>query len=152
MNYEIKNIDPKKFVGLTTRTVNFEEMDDTTSKIPKVWSAFWNDKELQSANGGAIYGVYSDYESDFMGEYNLTAAIEVEDYNEFDKLYKKIVTPEAKYICFSREGDMPNVVFQLWSEIWEFFQKDECEFNRAYTIDFEKYLSKEKVEIYIALK
>ncbi|WP_277620696.1 hypothetical protein [Campylobacter blaseri] len=40
-------------------------------------------------------------------------------------------------------------MIELWYEIWKFFDKSDV--KRAYNTDFEKYIGKDKIEIYISL-
>ncbi|HFG1933513.1 TPA: AraC family transcriptional regulator, partial [Vibrio cholerae] len=49
-------------------------------------------------------------------------------------------------------GEMPQVVIDLWNEVWNYFASEHCPHERAYTTDFEYYKSANSVEISIAVR
>lgn len=135
--------------GLSTTTNNELEMSEEKGKIPTLWNDYFQKdiykKTFNKANKDYMYGVYSDYESDVNGDYKITVGIEV------TKPKNAIVIEDKKYLVFDKEGEVPDVVIDLWNEIWEYFKK-ETTYERAYGVDFEKYVAEEKVEIYISIK
>ncbi|EEY45345.1 bacterial transcription activator [Vibrio cholerae] len=55
-------------------------------------------------------------------------------------------------MTFSATGEMPQVVIELWGDVWRYFGSESCPYKRAYTTDFEYYKSASEVEISIAIK
>lgn len=55
----------------------------------------------------------------------------------------------GKYLVFEQSGEIHKIVLELWNEIWNFFESSDI--KRAYTTDFEKYISHDRVEIYISI-
>jgi len=92
-----------------------------------------------------MYGVYSDYESDASGNYKVTVGVEV------TKPKNAIVIEDKKYLVFTKQGELPMVVVELWEEIWAYFEKN-SEYERAFEIDFEKYAKEDEVEIFVSIK
>jgi predicted transcriptional regulator YdeE len=58
---------------------------------------------------------------------------------------------EGKYKVFYGEGEMPQVVIDLWGQVWQYFASEGAE-ERAYTTDYEWYETYGKVHVYIAIK
>ena len=54
-------------------------------------------------------------------------------------------------MVFKKEGELPDVAFDLWTEIWEYFENNN-EYERSYKIDFERYSKRDEVEIFISIK
>ncbi|MDY4004653.1 MAG: hypothetical protein SOY68_01925 [Fusobacterium varium] len=104
---------------------------DTSVKIPK-------DKELNK------YAVYSEYESDYKGDYTLFIGVDKID------SHKEIIIEEENYKIFSVDTSSPHGIIMAWQKIWE--MEEQGLLNRAYTVDYEKYYPDGKIEIFIALK
>lgn len=81
----------------------------------------------------AMYAVYSDYESDWRGEYSyllgcgVTRAGSVPDGMEVRKI------PAQTYAVFTAKGQMPDEILAIWSLVWL------SDLPRIYTFDFEVY-------------
>ena len=137
------------FSGLKTDTNNENEKNEETAKIPTLWDDYVEKniygKTLNKSKEPYLYGVYTDYESDVNGNYSVSVAIEV------TKNKNAIVVENQKFLVFKNKGELPAIVLQTWEEIWSYFE-DKPEYERAYTVDFEKYLDKDTIEIYIAIK
>ncbi|WP_443863111.1 GyrI-like domain-containing protein [Fusobacterium ulcerans] len=122
------------------RLNNFKD-PDITSKIQKLWhetSMKLPEKDLNK------YAVYSEYESDYKGDYTLF--IGADNINS----HKEIIIEEENYQIFSVERSSSDGIVKTWQKIWEMEEKGLL--NRAYTVDYEKYYPDGKVEIFIALK
>lgn len=137
------------FFGLKTDTNNENEKNEETAKIPALWDDYVEKniygKTLNKSKEPHLYGVYSNYESDVNGNYSVSVAIEV------TKNKNAIVVENQKFLVFKNSGELPAIVLETWKEIWAYFE-DKPEYERAYTVDFEKYLDKDTIEIYIAIK
>lgn len=135
--------------GISVVTNNEFEMSEENGKIAGLWEEYFEKdvykKTFDKANSDFMYGVYSDYESDASGNYKVTVGVEV------TKPKNAIVIEDKKYLVFTKQGELPMVVVELWEEIWAYFEKNsECE--RAFEIDFEKYAKEDEVEIFVSIK
>jgi predicted transcriptional regulator YdeE len=135
--------------GLSAVTNNEFEMSEENGKIAKLWEDYFENDVYKTtfnkANSDFMYGVYSDYESDVKGNYKITVGVEV------TKPKNAIVIEDKKYLAFKKQGELPMVVVELWQEIWDYFEKN-SDYERAFTVDFEKYAKEDEIEIYVAIK
>ncbi len=136
--------------GISVRTNNETESNEETQKIAPLWAKYDEEnifsKTLNKANNTSFYGLYLNYESDVNGDYDAMVAVEVTKTKN-----KPIIIENQKYLVFTKEGELPEVAFEAWQEVWEYFENN-SEYERAYAVDFEKYSKKEEVEIYISIK
>ncbi len=143
----VKNL---MLLGISTRTNNENEKNQETQKIAPLWEKYDEEniysKTLNKANNTSFYGVYSNYESDVNGDYDATVAVEVTKSKN-----NAMIIENKKYLVFKKEGELPDVCFDLWQEIWDYFA-NHSEYERAYTVDFEKYSKENLIEIYISIK
>ncbi len=145
---KIQKIEKLMLAGLSVTTNNENEMNPETSKISQLWEDY-QDKNIlgatfNKAKKSSMYGVYSNYTSDLNGDYEVTVAVEV------TKPKKAIVIENQRYLVFSKDGELPDIVIDCWKDIWEYFE-NEPEYQRAYTIDFEKYTREDGIDIYISI-
>lgn len=137
-------------LGISVRTNNANEKNQETHKIAPLWEKYDVDniysKTLNKANNTSFYGLYSNYESDVNGDYDATVAVEVTKTKN-----NAMVIENKKYLVFTKQGELPEVCTELWEEIWEYFANN-SEYERAYTIDFEKYSKENLIDIYISIK
>ena len=135
--------------GLSTVTNNELEMSEENGKIALLWEEYFAKdiykKTFDKANSDFMYGVYSDYESDASGNYKVTVGVEV------TKPKNAIVIEDKKYLVFTKQGELPMVVVELWEEIWDYFEKN-SEYARAFEVDFEKYAKEDEIEIFVSIK
>ena len=134
--------------GISAVTNNEFEMSEENGKIAQLWEDYFA-KDIykttfNKANNDSMYGVYSNYVSDLTGNYEITVGVEV------TKSKNAIVIEDKKYLVFSKKGELPSVVVELWEEIWDYFEKN-TEYERAFTVDFEKYTKEDEIEIYVAI-
>jgi predicted transcriptional regulator YdeE len=100
-----------------------------------------------------ILGVYSDYQSDYTGEYSLSAACQVNNgQGSKPEGMRHGTIPAQTYLMFTGKGAQPSSIIKTWSDIWNYFNGASSGYKRAYTTDFELYKSPEEVEIFIAVK
>jgi len=135
--------------GISITTNNKNEMSEETEKIATLWEKYDKDniyaKTFNKAHDTSFYGVYSNYVSDLNGDYDVTVGVEV------TKPKNAMIIENEKYLLFTKEGELPDVAFLLWQEIWDYFANN-TEYERDYKIDFEKYSKENEVEIYISIK
>lgn len=134
MEYEIVTLEEKTAMGLTARTNN--NAPDMGIVIGGLWEKFFNEGVYMGIRGKVnekTLGIYSDYDSDEKGDYNITVACEVEPGTEAlqGTVIKKI--PAGKYAKFVVEGNMEQAAGAFWNNLWA------MELNRSFICDFEEY-------------
>ena len=97
----------------------------------------------------SLYGVYTNYESDAMGFFDILVGAEEVVAQESLTM---VTIESGTYLCFKAKGELAQVVIDTWGEIWTYFSNDHCKDIRSYKTDFEKYISENEVEIYIGVK
>lgn len=137
--------------GFVIRTKNVDEMDAATAKIGNLWQQFYGEVGASLSPESKVYGVYSNYESDASGEFDVTAAADVL-VGQGRAGTEAVRVKAGNYLVFSGEGEMPGVVITLWGQIWQYFNESDCPHQRAYQSDFEYYKSESQVEIYIGIQ
>lgn len=134
-----------KLVGITTRTNNTHlfESDPSTNQIAatvqKYFHGGYAEKISARINPGTTYCVYTNYESDFTGEYTYFIGEEVTSFDGIDKNLETITLPVQNYVKFTNQpGPMPSVCIDMWKKIWTMSESD-LGGQRAYIADFEIY-------------
>jgi predicted transcriptional regulator YdeE len=95
-----------------------------------------------------IFGVYSDYESNANGLYNVTVGT-ANDNQSADLSAVKINS--GNYLIFQGKGAMPLTVIDTWKRVWSYFA-DESTHQRCFITDFEAYSNSDEVAIYIGVE
>ncbi|MGF1575334.1 MAG: GyrI-like domain-containing protein [Cyanophyceae cyanobacterium] len=137
---EVK-IDSFTVTGPSVRTNNALEASDS-GKIPLLWAQFYASRYDASE---AIYGVYSDYESDASGDFTVTAGTKSEGSNTGLSIRPGV------YLSFPAEGEMPAAIINAWKAVWDYFSEGRRQ-TRAYETDFEQYNGPTSAVIYIGIK
>jgi predicted transcriptional regulator YdeE len=136
-------------LGISTTTNNENELSEETQKIAPLWEKYDDESiygnTLNKSNSTAIYAVHSNYASDVHGDFDVTVGVEV------TKPKNAIVIENQKYLVFKKEGELPEVAFAAWQEIWDYFENND-EYERKYAVDFEKYSKVDEIEIFISIK
>ena len=134
-----------KLVGITTRTNNTHifEMDPATNKIAatvqKYFHAGLAEKIVARKNPGTTFCVYTNYESDFTGDYTYFIGEEVTSFEKIGEGFEKLIIPAQNYAKFTNQpGPMPTVCIDMWQNIWKMSAAD-FGGERAYIADFEVY-------------
>ena len=143
-------LDEKRMAGLSVRTNNASEMQPETAKIGALHQTFAQQAKVAYEKGACLYGVYYQYESDYTGDFNVLVGAEPNLVASTAEL-EYVALPAGDYLVFSGEGGMPQVVIDVWQDIWRYFSSDDCVHRRAYTADFECYTSENSVDVYIAV-
>jgi len=144
-----ENLKQQSLNGLKVRTTNQDEMTEGKGKIGSLWQSFFETIAPNLKEDALIYGVYSNYESDHTGLFDVYAATN-QPLNE--QKVETVDINEGQYLKFHKTGEMPQAVIELWTEVWNYFSDDNCQHERAYTTDFELYKGLDEVEIAIAIK
>ena len=150
-NLKTENIKPIKITGIKIRTINSDEMNQESAKIPGLWEKFYGDVLNKRVHGSPAYGVYSNYESDANGKYDLLAGVKVDFAAEVPDQTESIEIFEGRYLVFEAEGPIPQTVYETWGKVWEYFSSESAQYTRAYKTDFEVYRSQNEAAIYIGI-
>lgn len=151
MKYEVVELTEKKVIGITARTRNNDE--DMPLIIGGLWQRFFTDGIYQSIlhkRNDCSIGLYSDYESNVDGLYDVTVCCEVSKFEgqPADVAVKTI--PPGKYAKFVVRGHMQRAVGEFWTKLWS------MDLDRRYSSDFEEYQSGGdadncEIHVYIAI-
>ena len=146
---KVTRIKKLMIAGISEVTNNETEMSEESGKIAALWENYFEKdiykKTFDKSNSDFMYGVYSDYESDASGNYKVTVGVEV------TKPKNAIVIENKKYLVFTKQGELPMVVVELWEEIWDYFEKN-SDYERSFEVDFEKYVKEDEIEIFVSIK
>lgn len=134
--------------GITVRTTNREENAPDTARIGALWRRFFGEQTYASTphrtSDTRIFSVYSAYESDALGAFDVTAGVAVSG-------GENSVTVEAgNYLVFTGQGEMPQMVIATWQRIWHYFETHPG-VARSYLSDFEAYEGPDRVAIHIGV-
>lgn len=152
MNYEIVELKEKTVVGIGTRTKNSDP--DMGKQIGGLWQDFFMKGIFQSIQGKVnekSIGLYTNYENDVHGEYDVLVGCETTGNPVLTEEAKTYKIPAGKYGKFIVHGDMQKAVGEFWMKLWE------MDLDRAYTADFEEYqpggdMENAEIHMYISLK
>jgi predicted transcriptional regulator YdeE len=149
-----RRVEGRQVVGLAIRTTNQIEADFTKAQIPDLWSRFtrdgWATRLGELGAVGPVLAVYSKYESDASGAYQLLVGRAVNGPPSRVPDLTTEMVPPGQYLTFLCPGPIPQAVIEGWRRIWHFFEQPDAP-ARAYTADFEVYSDSQPVEIWIAI-
>jgi len=151
-----------KLVGLKVRTATQRECDTSTAKIGPCVQRYFQEEIAEKIphrkNPGTTLCAYTDYESDFRGEYTFYIGEEVSSFDDIPHVVETHTIPPQAYTKFTTEpGPMPNVVIKAWQDIWN-MAPEILGGERRYHTDFEIYDERAKnpqntiLDLYIGLK
>jgi predicted transcriptional regulator YdeE len=133
--FTIKKIPAKTVIGISRRTSNADGR--SVKDIPATWTDFLHQntaaKIKNRALPPAMYAVYSDYASDWRGEYSYMIGCGVTRAGTVPEGLEVRHIPAQTYAVFNAKGQMPDEVLAVWSLIWL------SDLPRTYTCDFEVY-------------
>ena len=144
-----------KLIGIALRTINQQEMNPTTARIPGLWGRFFQeqiaDKIPNKTSLDSTIAVYTKYESDHTGPYDLIVGREVNSLSSIPEGMTGVTILAGKYLRFTANGPMPKTLIDSWIYIWNYFSKT-SNHQRSYTTDYEVHEANDRVDIYIAIK
>lgn len=151
MDVKMREVLPFSVAGLQVRTRNATEQQPETAQIGPMWGRFFIEGLFDKIAGrepdSFVYGVYSNYESDASGAFDVTAGVEV---TATDADYPVIQVEGGHYLVFSAKGPLPESVIQTWGLVWAYFE-DHAQVRRRFATDFEVYTGADSVAIYIGI-
>lgn len=149
----LEHIEGFTVAGLRVRTINSDEFNPATAKLPQLWGRFFSEGIADSIHNRvdreSIFGVYSDYSSDDADFYTVTAGVKVDSREPLSEL-EKVKIQTGDYLVFEGQGEMPQAVVQTWGIIWSYFSQ-KPRYKRRYLTDFELYQAHDRVAIYIGV-
>ena len=156
MQPQLRHADARRVAGLALRTDNAAEARGPAGggRIPGLWQRFrsenWFERLEELGAVGPPIGVYSSYESDLHGSFQILAGREVAGSPIVAAPIEVVSLPAGKYLVFQSTGPLPGSVVKGWQEVWAYFERSH-EMKRAYTHDFEVYPNDQTVAIWIAV-
>jgi predicted transcriptional regulator YdeE len=140
--------DAFRVAGISVRTTNREEGTPDTARIRALWQRFFGEQTYASTPHRTadtrIFSVYSAYESDAHGAFDVTAGVAV------SKGADSVAIEAGDYLVFTGQGEMPHMVIATWQRIWQYFEAHP-DVVRSYRSDFEAYEGPDKVAIHIGV-
>lgn len=133
---KLVTVEEKTISGISVRTRNANEFNPQTARIGALYQEFDKKVPVDYKSGARVYGVYYDYESDHNGEFSVLAGT--------DRLatspglaLKQVMLTRGVYLMFEAKGQVPQVVIETWTKIWDYFADEASEYKRTYSTDFE---------------
>ena len=130
-------------IGLSVRTTNAVEMYGNAGRIGPLWSQFMrvgSEAIPGVIEQGTIYAVYTHYESDETGAYDLILGRSVQPEQQVPVNMKAIHIPAARYLVFPVTDSSPDAIKAAWMSVYKYFA-DHSHQRRAFTFDFEQHSS-----------
>lgn len=151
MKPKTEHIKSFRVAGLRVRTKNIDESNSESAKIPGLWTQFYSEGVTEQIStrlaNTPMFGVYSDYETDATGFYDVTVGASVDKSNSG---FENIVIEAGEYLVFEARGAMPDAIIQTWSYIRSYFEQHP-EICRSFLTDFEAYSGPEEAHVYIGI-
>ena len=149
MQPQLQRLEGFHVSGLTTRTSNRDESDPQMARIGSLWGRFFDERVYEKTPHREpdmrLFGVYSRYETDAHGAFDITTGVAVRGGPSAVRI------EGGDYLVFTGEGEMPQMVLDVWDTIWRYFG-EHPEVRRRYLSDFEAYSGPEQVAIYIGVQ
>ncbi|WP_299711428.1 GyrI-like domain-containing protein [uncultured Tenacibaculum sp.] len=122
-------------IGIKLRTTNADMQ--AAKDIPALWNKFMSENisdKIENKLEDSIYAIYTNYESDYTGAYDVVIGYKVESLENIPSDMIGIQIPKSSYEQFKAEGKLKdNIVYNKWMEIWN------TKIDRRYEADFEIY-------------
>ena len=151
--FTVKKMPAKIIMGIKRRTSNADGR--SVADIPACWQDFLSQsvaaKIPNRAKTPAFFAVYSEYESDWTGEYSFMIGSEVTKADTIPEGLAVTRIPAQTYAVFNAAGPMPDALLGVWMSIWG------TNLPRTYTCDFEWYDArftrpeKKEIDVYVAI-
>jgi predicted transcriptional regulator YdeE len=143
MRRSIVDLSEIKLVGLAIKTNNELELKESTANIGTIINTYHRDRIAEKIDyrkkSGTTYSLYTDYESDFRGDYTYIVGEEVASFGSLIQGLVPCVIPAQTYIRFTGgPGPLPALCIDMWQEIWG-MTDEELGGKRSYLADFEIY-------------
>lgn len=144
MTKEIVKRETILLVGMRVRTNNATEVNSLDGKIFPLVQRYFHDGLAEQIplrkKPGTTFCAYTDYESDYTGDYTYFIGEEVAEIGEhIPEGFDVLEIPAQTYAKFTTDpAPMPEVLINAWQEIWD-MTPEEMGAKRRYHTDFELY-------------
>ena len=148
-------------IGIQVRTSNAKEVTGGGA-IPKQWERFFKEgiaNKIPNKVDSTVYAVYTNYASDYNGEYDFIIAMKVSRVSDIPPGMVAKKVPKGRYaIVTSAKGPVAQVVPQAWQRVYSLDDNKQLGGARAYKADFELYDQRSQnpqdsqVDLYLGLK
>ncbi len=137
------NLGEIKLVGIKVRTNNQNELNQLSAKISPCVQRYFHQQLFEKIpnrkNPETTFSAYTEYESDYTGEYTYFIGEEVTSIDHMPEELATLIVPPQNYVKFTTEsGPMPDIVVQAWQKIWQ-MSSQTLGGTRHYHTDFELY-------------
>lgn len=136
MNYEEIKLDSFTIVGISVRTSNKDGRG--MKDIGELFNRFFSEQIISlipNKVSDEFYCMYTDYESDFTGEYTTILGCKVSSTDNIPEGLISKEVPASKYHIYEATGEVHEAVGKTWSYIWGQAEN----IDRAYEADFDVY-------------
>ncbi|EPR9734708.1 GyrI-like domain-containing protein [Enterobacter asburiae] len=126
------------------RTNNFYDLD-AGRKYAEAFSSV-----LRYLGSESIYAIYTNYESDYKGDFEYLTGIEAK--SSIGNVESIFTLPEGEYKCYSIENstDLPNAVAKTWANVWS--DEELSLIERKYEVDYEIYRKDGSFAVFVGIK
>ena len=148
-------------IGIQVRTSNAKEVTGGGA-IPKQWERFFKEgiaDKVPNKVDSTIYAVYTNYASDYNGEYDFIIGVKVSSVSDVPPGMVAKKVPGRRYaVVASAKGPVAQVVPQAWQRVYSLDDNKQLGGARAYKADFELYDQRSQdpqdsqVDLYLGLK
>ncbi|MCX6958656.1 MAG: effector binding domain-containing protein [Verrucomicrobiae bacterium] len=113
-----------KLIGLTCRTSLNHEINPSSAKIPGMLQKYFGSQSPEKipnrSTPGTTYCAYTNYESDYTGEYDYFVGEVVNSVENIPVGFSQLTIPEQRYVKITAgPGKMPEICIQAWQEkVW----------------------------------
>ncbi len=135
MEYEIITLEEKRIAGLNAQTGNNDPRMGET--IGGLWKKLFEENiffDMKDKVNENTIGLYTDYGSEKMENYEVTVGCEVSTFHEIIPGLVKKQIPAGRYAKFTVFGDPVEAVKEAWPAIWA------APLERSFQADFEEYM------------
>jgi len=134
-----------KLIGISVRTSFEQELDKMKGNIfpcvKKYFHEALHEKIFHRKKPGTTYCAYTDYDTDYKGEYTYFIGEQVSFFDPAleERGFQKLIIPAQQYMKLTNgPAPMPDVVVDAWEKIWE-MTPEALGGKRGYNTDFEIY-------------
>src|SRR2546425_13015983 len=117
----------RRVVGLATRTTNADEADPSKARIGELWGRFtsqhWAERLGQGGAVGPTLAVYSAYERDVSGSYQILIGRELAGSSPAPAPLHVVAIPSGEYFVFGCCGPLPRAGIAGGQSAWHFVER-----------------------------
>lgn len=154
MTPSLVQVPPFRVVGIAARTSRRDESEPVRARIGALWDQFFTESWERQLPGpgadGRLYGVYSAYETDPQGAFDVTVGVSAAVQADPPVGAARVAVQPGDYLVFRNQGPMPQMVMDAWNAAWRYFEAHP-EVRRRFDTDFECYEGPETVALHIGV-